>query len=205
MIHKFYITIRHDVLFYGYMIACNIQPLCIPFIIIPLPCFYPPFPEPPLTTFIRSARSWRFSLRFLSCLWIWFEYRQHSIPRLRGLWPCSQSCPSPYSAYWLRSHCWFESGGCSLSIRSWTIRGLAQRSECSVCCRFCLTPCMSSRKFVSLVIVPDWDFKFVKWSSLRSSIKAMTAFLALPIFASEDSRRRELDYSHRHFLWTRLR
>lgn len=64
---------------------------------------------------------------------------------------------------------------------------------------------MSSRKFVSLVIVPDLDFKFVKWPSLRSSMKAMAAFFALPIFASEDSRRRELDYSHRHFSSNKLR
>lgn len=156
------------------------QSLCIPLIIIPLPCSYPLFPEPRLITFIWSARSWRFSLRFLSCLWIWFEYRQHSITRLRGLRPCSLSCPSPCSAYWSRSDCWFEPGRCSGSIRSWTIRDLAQRSECFVCRRFCLTPCMSSRKFVSLVIVPDLDFKFVKWPSLRSSRRQWLRFLLCP-------------------------
>lgn len=63
---------------------------------------------------------------------------------------------------------------------------------------------MSSRKFVSLVIVPDLDFKFVKWSSLILSMKVMAAFLALPIFASEDSRRLEVDHSH-CFASTRLR
>lgn len=64
---------------------------------------------------------------------------------------------------------------------------------------------MPSRKFVSLVVVPDLDFKLVKWPPLISSMKAMAAFLALQIFASEDSRRLEVDYSHRHFASTWLR
>lgn len=64
---------------------------------------------------------------------------------------------------------------------------------------------MSSRKSLSLVMVPDLDFKFVKCSSLRLLMKAMSALLALPIFASEEFRRRELDYSHRHFSSNRLR